>query len=128
VVAGGNIVERRLPIAQYTDEYVDAARRALRIGASGDVIRQAETLLQLGDVHAAPLQDGPTAQIEFVHGDVGDSIGQGAAQPGKERRADAPGPRAEAQIETGRLHLIGVERARRGDGAVGDQRLDGLTR
>ncbi|MNI76324.1 hypothetical protein D3C73_1325470 [compost metagenome] len=60
-----------------------------------------------------------------MHGDVADAVLDLAAA-GQEGGAHAPGLVRQAQVQAGGLHLIGVERGFRGDGARRDQGFDAL--
>jgi hypothetical protein len=88
--------------------------------------RQGQALLDLGDIDAALLQHRALGQVQLVHRHVLQALGHAAGDARQERGAHTPAPRAQAQVQAGRLHLIGVERGLRGDRLLRDQVLDGL--
>lgn len=87
---------------------------------------QLQPLLQFDDVDAALLQDDAACEVDGVHGDVGDAVGDKAVA-WQEGGSDPPSAIGQAKVERGGLNLVCVPRGLRGDGLIGDQGFDGLT-
>ncbi len=125
VIALVHVVEAAAAVGEQAHEDIDAAGRALRIGAGDQALRQTQSLLQPGDVDAALLHHIAGGQVDGVHGHVGDAV-LDFALAGQEGGAHAPGLVGQAQVQAGGLDLVGVEGGVGGDRAVGDQQFDGL--
>ena len=126
VIAVGHVIEGRAVIGEQADKDVHPARGALGIGPGGDAGRQGQRLLQLGDIDAALFQHRALGQVQLVHGHVLEPLDHLAAEARQEGGPDPPGADAQAQVETGGLHLVWVEGAGAGDRALGDQGVNGL--
>jgi hypothetical protein len=116
LIALGDVVEAGAAIGQQAHEDVDPAGRGFGVGAGDQALGQAQPLLQLGDIDAALFQHIAARQVDRMHGHVGDAVGDQTLAR-QEGGAHAPGAVGQAQVQAGRLHLIGVEGGLRGDRA-----------
>jgi hypothetical protein len=97
---------------------------SFRIGRGGDGGWQIEAFEQRHDVDAAGFEHRALRQVDLVQLQPVELGLDGVLLAGQEAGADAPGPGAEAQVEAGRLDLVGVERARARQRAGLEQRRD----
>ena len=70
VVAGLGRVELAGAVGDHAGEDVDAAGRALGVRRGGEVGRQGQAFLELGDVDAAGLQHRAGAEVDLVQGEA----------------------------------------------------------
>ncbi|SLM46598.1 protein of unknown function [Nitrospira japonica] len=130
VIAGTDLVESGVEIGDDAREHVEPAGGALRVGPRPQRLRQLEGFQQRHEVNMAFLEDRATAQVHFVHHEVGvikvhhvEPAGNGR-QLGQ-KAADQPiGFLAEAEVEAGRLDLPVFDRNGGGDASSGDQSGD----
>ncbi len=83
--------------------------------------------LKAGDIDAALFQHITVRQVDHMHGHILDAV-LDTAFAGQERGPHTPCDVRQAQVEAGRLHLIGIKSGLAGDGTCCDQGLDTLKR
>ena len=77
---------------------------------------------QRHDIDAAGLQHGAGVKRDRVQFQFVDALADRRFRSGQETRPHPVGDRTQAQVDAGRLNLVGVERDRRDDGAARNQR------
>ena len=118
-VAGLDAVELGAAVGDQPGEEVEPAGRALGVGDRRDVARQRQPLDQRHDVDAALLQHRAGAEVDAVHLEVGEPLGERRARRAGTRRA--PGrprrPRRRSRLAgwtwPGASGAAGGDRARR---------------
>ncbi len=125
-VAGLDAVEFGAAVGDQAGEEVEAAGGALGVGDGGDVAGKGEALDERDDVDAALLQHRAVPQVDAVHLEIGEAVGERRGAAGKERGADAVGFGAEAEVEAGGLDLADGGRGGDGDRAVLEHPRDAL--
>ena len=121
-IAGVDAVEAAGAVGDHPGEHVEPPGRAFRIGGGGDLGRQGETFQQRHDIDAAGLQHGAGVKRDCVQFQFVDALADRRFRSGQETRPHPVGDRTQAQVDAGRLNLVGVERDRRDDGAARNQR------
>ena len=104
------LVEGGDAVGDHAREDVEPAGGAFRIGGGGESCRQRQAFEQRHDIDAAGLQHRALRQVDRVQlqvAELGSDLRLGARE---EARAHAVGHGAEAQVEAGRLQLVGQER------------------
>ena len=126
VITGGDLVEGDAMIGDEPGEDVDTAGRALGIGRSGHRVGQGKGLKNGNEIDATGLQNRAGTEIEFVQGEIVELVlDRGAAA--RQKACPKPvGDRPQAQVEAGRLDLVGIQRSRRRDGAGVEQLADAM--
>ena len=124
----GHAVKFRSEIRNEAREDVQPARGALRVCFPPDLRGQTQLLHQWHDVHTAALECGRMRKIELVHPVFVDLGLNRGALAGQKARAHPVRDFAEAQVETCRLDLCGVDALVREDPPGGDQALNLLRR
>ncbi len=127
LVACRHDVELLGAVDDQAGEEVEPAGRGLRVGEARDLRSERQALHQRHDVDAADLEQRAAGQVDLVHRELLDALGDRAATAGQEAGAQAMGPGAESQVQAGGLHQLG-EIARAADLAVRDQLGDRLAR
>ena len=118
LVARRQRVERGDPVAHHAREHVEPAGRAFRIGRRGKIGRQRQRFLELHEINAARFKyRAGVRKLDLVQGETHQPLVDAGARRRQKARADAPGARAEPQIEARRLHLIGADGQRPSDRA-----------
>ncbi len=112
VVAELDAVEAARLVRDHAGEYIEPAGGTLRIGGSGDGVRQRQALLQRHDVDAAGLEHGAVAERDLVQLELVDALGHGGARPRQEARAHTKGDLPQPQVEARGLDLVGHELGR----------------
>ncbi len=126
MVAIGDAVELGPAIGDRAGQEVEPAGGAFGIGHRRQARRQREAFHQRHDIDAALLKNGAVGQVDSVHFEFGDPIGDTAVLAREERGADPVGHPAEPQVETRGLHLVGQDRKRTRHCATRDLRAQFL--
>jgi hypothetical protein len=127
-IALRHLVEGTRAVRDDPREDVEAAGRALRVGARGDVFGEIEGLQERRDVDAAGLQHRAVSQVELVQRQLRELRRHVEIRTRQEARAHPPGLVAEPEIEGRRLDLVRRERAPEADMPSPCQRPDRLVR
>jgi hypothetical protein len=120
-VACRDAVEFGPAIGDGAGQEVEPAGGGLGVRHRRDAGRQREALHQRHDIDAAFLKHRAGAEVDAVHLEFRDAVGDGAAVSGEEARPDAIGHGPEAQVDRGGLDLRRIDGRVGGDGPRGDQ-------
>ncbi len=124
-IALGDTVEFLAAIGDGPGQQVEPPGRAFRIRHRRQPDGQGQPFHQRHDIDAALFQHRAGRQVDPVHLEFRDAVGDGSALAGKERCPHPVGHGAESEIEARGLDLRVGDRNLRRDLARGDHRADG---